>query len=335
MERNVGIDLDSVGRTVGPFRYEYGFRDVALYALTVGADGHDLDYTVHSPARKVLPTFAVVPTVEPIFAALHAMRADTVNMVHLAHRTELLAPLPGSGLARTTATIHALLDMVMGALAIVDTETAIAGVPCSRTRWHILLRGAGGFGGPRPGPLLRTRPAEGQSPDFELDIPTRPEQALLYRLLGDMNPVHADPRVAESAGFARPILHGLCTYGIAARAALRAVANDEPRRFHAFEVRFAKPVVPGDTLRVRGFRLSEGRSAPSGARAETGGAPSGARAETGGAPSGARAETGGAPSGARAETGGAAPEREKLAITVTVLETGVEVISNGLLELTP
>jgi acyl dehydratase len=253
----MSLDLESVGCELGPFVQPYGFRDVALYALAVGAGPADLDYLLETPPPKVPPCFGVVPAVAPVFAALDRMRADTVQMLHLEHRTEQLAPLPASGTMHTRARISAIWDMLMGALAIVETETAVDALPCSRTRWQILLRGAGRFGGQRPPAGLRTRPPDGQAPDFELAVDTRPEQALLYRLLGDLNLVHARPDVAQQAGFERPILHGLCTYGIAARVALRALAGDEPRRFRAFDARFAKVVLPGDTLLVRGYKLSE------------------------------------------------------------------------------
>jgi acyl dehydratase len=253
----MGIDLGSVGAELGPFERRYAFRDLALYALALGAGPDDLDYVVESPAPKLLPTFGVVPAVEPVFAALRRMGADTVQMLHLEHRTEQLAPLPPGGVLRTHARIARIWDALMGALAVVETETAVDGSPCCRTRWQILLRGAGRFGGERPPPGLRTRPPEGAPPAFELELATRPEQALLYRLLGDLNPVHARPEVARQAGFGRPILHGLCTYGIAARLALRALARDEPQRFRAFEARFAKVVLPGDTLIVRGYPLAQ------------------------------------------------------------------------------
>jgi acyl dehydratase len=119
------------------------------------------------------------------------------------------------------------------------------------------LRGEGGFGGERPPQGLRTKPPKDQAPLFETAIATSESQALLYRLTGDINPIHANPEVARMAGFDRPILHGLCTYGIGARAALKALAGDDPARFRAFEARFAKPVMPGDTLIVRGYQLAE------------------------------------------------------------------------------
>jgi acyl dehydratase len=253
----VRLELSRVGNELGPFWYEYGFRDVALYALAVGAGADDLAYLADDPVRKVLPCFAVVPTVEPVFAALAMLGAERSQMVQLTHRTEQLTAPPPSGIVQTRLRIRAVQDMVIGALVTLDTESTIDGRVQSRTRWQVLLRGAGRFGGERPGPGLGTRPPEGRPADFELDVSTHPTQALLYRLLGDMNPIHAAPDAAQRAGFERPILHGLCTYGIAARVALKAIAGDDPNRFRSFDARFAKVAFPGDTLRVRGYRLNE------------------------------------------------------------------------------
>ncbi len=255
------IDFSSVGQRVGPLEQRYGWRDAALYALALGAGEHDLAYLLDQPAMKVLPTYGVLPAFEPVFDAMRRTGADLVQLLHTAQRTELIRPLPAQGTLRTSALVRGLWDMKVGALAVVDTETEVNGELACRTSWQLLLRGAGGFGGERPPQGLRTKPPKEQAPDFEITVPTRRDQALLYRLTGDINPIHANPEVAKQAGFDRPILHGLCTYGIAARIALKAIAGDEPGRFKAFEVRFAKVVMPGDTLIVRGYKLEPGRAA--------------------------------------------------------------------------
>jgi acyl dehydratase len=180
-----------------------------------------------------------------------------VQLLHTSQRTELVKPWPAQGTMQTYATIRGIWDMKVGALLIVDTETSVNGELTTRTSWQLLLRGAGGFGGERPPGGLRTRPPKGQQPDFEAEVPTLRSQALLYRLTGDVNPIHSHPEVAKQAGFDRPILHGLCTYGIGARLALKHLAGDQPARFKAFEAKFSKVVMPGDTLIVRGYRLEE------------------------------------------------------------------------------
>lgn len=255
------IDFSSVGQRVGPLEQRYGWRDAVLYALALGAGDTDLAYVVDQPAPKVLPTYGVLPAFEPVFDAMRRTGADLVQLLHTAQRTELIRPLPAQGILRTTAIVRGIWDMKVGALAVVDTESEVDGELACRTSWQLLLRGAGGFGGERPPQGLRTKPPKDAAPDFEIEVPTSRSQALLYRLTGDINPIHADPAVAKQAGFERPILHGLCTYGIAARVALKALAGDEPARFKAFDARFAKVVMPGDTLIVRGYRLAPGQAA--------------------------------------------------------------------------
>jgi len=255
------IEWSSVGQRVGPLEQRYGWRDVALYALALGAGEHDLDYVLDRPPPRVLPTYGVIPAFEPVFDAIRGTGADLVQLLHTAQRTEQIRPLPAEGTLRTSAVVRGIWDMKIGALAIVDTETAVDGELACRTSWQLLLRGEGGFGGERPPQGLRAKPPKDGTPDFEVEVATQRNQALLYRLTGDVNPIHSHPEVAKQAGFERPILHGLCTYGIASRVALSALAGGAAARFKAFESRFAKPVMPGDTLVVRGYVLSPGQAA--------------------------------------------------------------------------
>ncbi len=253
----MAIDLSCVGHRVGPITTTYDWRDAALYALALGAGENDLKYVLDNPPPQVLPTFGVLPTLEPMFAAAKRTGANLVQLLHAAQRVELVKPFPAQGELQTSATIRGVWDMKIGALAIVDTETLVNGELGARTSWQLLLRGEGGFGGERPPGGLRTRAPKGKAPDFEAEVPTSRDQALLYRLTGDVNPIHSHPEVAKQAGFSRPILHGLCTYGIGARMALKHLAGDEPARFKAFEAKFSKVVMPGDTLIVRGYKLEE------------------------------------------------------------------------------
>lgn len=250
------VDLASIGASAeGTQRYDW--RDTALYALALGAGTDDLRYLLEKAGPLVLPTFGVLPAFAPMFDVMQRTGGDLVQLLHTSQRTELLAPFPPAGEMRTRATLRGLWDMKIGAMALVDTETEVDGVACCRTTWELLLRGEGGFGGERPPARLRTRAPKDVEPLFEEKVSTRPEQALLYRLTGDVNPIHSDPEVAQQAGFERPILHGLCTYGIAARIALRRLAGDDPSRFLSLEARFAKVVMPGDTLVVKAFALAE------------------------------------------------------------------------------
>jgi acyl dehydratase len=249
----MAIDSSLVGLRNDPITTNYDWRDVALYALAVGAGENDLEYLLEPP--KVLPTFGVLSTFRPILETGARAGATLPEMLHTAQRIELVKPFPAQGQIQSSATLRGIWDMKVGALMIFDTETLVNGELACRTTWQLLLRGQGGFGGERPPQSLRTRPPKGKAPDFEVEVPTSRSQALLYRLTGDVNPIHSHPEIAKQMGFERPILHGLCTYGIGARVALKELAGDDPARFKAFEAKFSKVVMPGDTLIVRGYVL--------------------------------------------------------------------------------
>jgi acyl dehydratase len=251
----MAIDFKCVGQSVAPVAKRYDWRDVALYALALGAGESDLQYVLDQPAPKVLPTYGVIPAIAPMFEAASKTGANLVQLLHTSQRTELVRPWPAEGEMRTQASVRGIWDMKVGALLIVDTTTEVNGELAAKTVWQLLLRGEGGFGGERPPGGLRTRAPKDKAPDFEAEVPTARNQALLYRLTGDVNPIHSHPEVAKQAGFDRPILHGLCTYGIAGRMALKHLAGDEPARFKALETKFSKVVMPGDTLIVRGYKL--------------------------------------------------------------------------------
>jgi acyl dehydratase len=253
----MSVDLSSVGKKVDPVVQPYNWRDVALYALSVGAGVDDLDYQLEDPPPKVLPTYGVVPAFPPVCKALELTGGNRVTLLHTAQKTELLKPFPAEGEMQTTAEIAGIWDMKVGALVAIDTETRVDGDPVVKTCWKLLIRGEGGFRGERPPKLLMTKPPRDAVPVFSVELPTTRNQALLYRLNGDTNPIHAKPEVAEQAGFDRPILHGLCSYGAAARVALKELAGDDPGRFKAFEARFATVVMPGDTLVVEGWPLPD------------------------------------------------------------------------------
>lgn len=250
----MALDFGSVGAKAQRTR-SYDWRDAALYALSLGAGTDDLPFVLDDPPPRVLPTFGVLPAFDPAFDVMRKTGGDLLQLLHTAQRTELVSPFPSSGELQTTAELRGLWDMKIGAMALVDTESYVDGALRSRTTWELLLRGEGGFQGERPPRRPRTRVAADAVPLFEVDVPTSRDQALLYRLNGDINPIHSHPEVAKLAGFERPILHGLCSYGIGARIALGQLMDDDPSRFKSFDARFNKPVTPGDTLTVRGYAL--------------------------------------------------------------------------------
>jgi acyl dehydratase len=175
---------------------------------------------------------------------------DPAALVHAEQSFTLHRPLPTAGTSRSVSRVSGIYDK--GGAALVVTEStavdAATGEPLVTTRGSVFIRGEGGFGGDR-GPGQDWAMPSGV-PDEQVTYQTRPDQALLYRLTGDRNPLHSDPKFAARGGFARPILHGMCTYGYTGRALLHAVCGSDPARFGSMEGRFTRPVIPGDELTI-------------------------------------------------------------------------------------
>jgi acyl dehydratase len=241
------IDLSAVGKKLGAVTHTYTERDVILYALGVGAGPDELQFT-YERDLKVLPTFAVIPAFPAMMNLGGAMDVNPAMVLHGEQRIALEGPIPTSGTITTTPTIKAVYDKVKGAVVVVETESVDAkGRLLFRNTSSIFVRGEGGFGGDRGPSGARNLPPD-RKPDAQVSMRTLPQQALLYRLSGDMNPLHADPEFAKMGGFDRPILHGLCTFGHAGRAVLRTFCGNDPARMKSFEVRFSGVVFPGETI---------------------------------------------------------------------------------------
>jgi acyl dehydratase len=260
----MGLNLDAVGMTSEPSERSWDHRDALLYALGVGAGaldptGFELEFTTENTAgldQKVLPTFAT------IVGQGGRPMADLgdIDMTKLVHGEQVIilhGEIPVSGTVRITTTVAGMYDKGSAGLVVLESESvdATTGAPAFTTRTGLFIREAGGFGGPR-GPEgdeeseLAGQPVPSREPDEVVSYATRSDQALLYRLSGDRNPLHSDPAFAKRAGFDRPILHGLCTYGFTGRALLHAVCGSDPARFGAMRARFSRPTLPGDTLSI-------------------------------------------------------------------------------------
>jgi acyl dehydratase len=258
------LDHSFIDKPTAPKTHAYTWKDVVLYALGIGAKVDELDYLFEARGPKVYPSFAVVPSFAPIFELLAATGADLSMVVHGAQRVRLHAAIPPEGKFHTTAKLRGIYDMRKLASIIVDTETkGDNGGLLFETSWSILVRGAGGFGGePPPKDSSGVSVPKDRAADFRIEEATTKEQALLYRLSGDLNPLHADPVFASNVGFAQgPILHGLCTYGYMVRHVAKGACNGDASRITAFEGQFRKPVWPGETLITEGWNVGPGQVA--------------------------------------------------------------------------
>jgi len=255
----MALDLSAIGKELPPTTFEYNDRDVILYALGIGATTDDLDF-VYEKNLKVFPTFAVIPAFPALGGMGRVLEFNPAMLLHGEQRIELKAPIPARGKVTTQAKIRAIYDKGSGALVVVDSETKDEnGTPLFANSMGAFIRGEGGFGGDRgPSASKQNVPPE-RSPDHTIEYATSTDQATLYRLSGDRNPLHIDPDFAKMAGFDKPILHGLCTFGHVGRAVLYACAGGDPARVKDFEVRFSGVVYPGETIVTYIWEESTGR----------------------------------------------------------------------------
>lgn len=248
--------------------HRYGAKDTILYALSVGLGADPLDRDqlrfVYEDGLKALPTMAVVLAYPGFWAKDPGTGIDWKHVLHGEQGLVLHKPLPATGAVIGRTVIEEIVDKgpQKGALLysrrdIRDKETDELLVSLASTTF---CRADGGFGGP-PGPTRAAHPVPERAPDLVCDLPTLPHAALLYRLNGDFNPLHVDPDVAGAAGFSRPILHGLCTFGVAGHALLRTLCAYDPARLKRMDVRFSSPVFPGETVRTEIWREGMGRAA--------------------------------------------------------------------------
>lgn len=252
------IDPDvALGAVVAEETFSWNASDVALYNLAVGAGSDPLDTAglgyVDDKQPKVLPTFATVAAhfheTDPPKVSKPGIEIDLGSVVHGSQEVRVHKPIPATGTATTTTKIVELQDKGSAAVIIEESSTVDeAGDPLWTARSAIFAKGEGGFGGDR-GTSDKVAFPE-RDPDHVIDEKTLPQQALLYRLCGDRNPLHSDPSFAEKAGFPRPILHGLGTYGIVLRTVVDTLLGGDVNRVAGYSAKFAGVVFPGETLRI-------------------------------------------------------------------------------------
>ncbi|GBE65805.1 3-hydroxyacyl-thioester dehydratase HtdY [Mycobacterium sp. MFM001] len=262
----MAIDPKAVGATTEPMLFEWTDRDTLLYALGVGAGTADLSFTTensHGITQQVLPTYAVICC--PAFGA--AAKIGTFNWAMLLHGSQgirLHTPLPPAGKLSVVTEVADIQDKGEGKNAIVvlrgrgtdpDSGTLVA-----ETLTTLVIRGEGGFGG-EPGQRPAAPEIPDREPDARIPLPTREDQPLIYRLSGDRNPLHSDPWFArELAGFPKPIMHGLCTYGVSGRALVAELGKGDAAAITSISARFTKPVFPGETLTTLIWRTEPGKA---------------------------------------------------------------------------
>jgi acyl dehydratase len=251
----MALDHSLVGVPSEPHVRSWDSKDALLYAVGVGAGLGDplqeLEFTTENSEgieQQVLPTYAVLIAQAPMTRSLGDF--DRAMLVHAEQYFELHRPLPVAGTVRTTSTVTGIYDKGSGALVVTENVAvdAATGEPLVTSRSGAFIRGQGGFGGPRSNDPPWSLPD--RAPDHQVVRETRPEQALVYRLSGDRNPLHVDPKFAARGGFSQPILHGLCTYGVTGRALLRVLCDGDPARFRSMSGRFTRPVLPGEPLTI-------------------------------------------------------------------------------------
>ncbi len=258
----MSLDLSSIGFKTEPHVFTYDWQTAVLYALGIGAKRAEIDYLYEGRGPKVFPTFGVIPAYGPVSELFAKTRCDMTRLVHGAQTLRVHRPLPPAGTLHSVGIIRGIYDMKKLAQVILETKTTLNGEPVFDTEWQLLVKDAGNFGGERPPKSDAPKIPEGASPLFDHTEQTSPEQALLYRLSGDLNPLHADPDFAKVVGFEQgPILHGLCTYGHVARAVITHACGGDASRLKGLVAQFRKPVWPGESLRTVGYDLGDGRIA--------------------------------------------------------------------------
>jgi acyl dehydratase len=262
------IDYDRLKRMkIEPLRQSYTRRDTMLYALGLGVaandpvDAGELKY-VYEKSLVGLPTQAVTLAAGSMLLAQPEFGINYKMLLHAEQSLLLHKPLPVEGTVTSEISIDEIYDKGAAKGAIMHMTRklfdAASGDLLVTLGSVAFLRGDGGFGGKSEGaPKPRAVPAE-RAADLRVALSSTLSQALVYRLSGDYNPLHSDPEIAAAAGFKRPILHGLCHYGMAGRALIKALCGDEPSRLRRLDVRFTSPVYPGEPLHVEIWNIGQG-----------------------------------------------------------------------------
>jgi acyl dehydratase len=255
------ISSDLVGLTFEPVPFTWSAKDTILYAVGVGAKPEgELEFVFEGKGPRVLPTYAVIPGMFSMGGLVSNVEVNLAMLLHGEQSITLHREIPPEGKVTITGRVAEVWDKgkaaVIGCEGIVEDDRGLL----FTTKATLFIRGAGGFGGERgPSSADLNKPPE-RPADAVIEDVTRPEQGAIYRLSGDPNPIHIDPDFAKMAGFERPFVHGLCTYGFAGRAILKALCGGDPSRFLHFEARFADQVYFGDSIITKMWELGGGEA---------------------------------------------------------------------------
>ncbi len=256
----MALNLDAVGKKIGPISKEYTWKDAVLYALGVGAGFSDLEYC-YEKDLKVVPSFAITTLYETMPQALSLTNVNLAGILHGEQELVFHNPIPPNGTMTIEGTISNVYDKgeKKGALVIAESEANhSSGIKLFTARSTIFSRLDGGFGGENP--PAETIEFPDRDPDFSVDASPSENQPLIYRLSGDVFQLHVDPEFAKMAGFEKPIMHGLCTHGYACRALIQALIPGQPEQARRMACRFTKPLYPGMPLKTLIWKTEEGKA---------------------------------------------------------------------------
>ncbi|MBI3784323.1 MAG: MaoC family dehydratase N-terminal domain-containing protein [Deltaproteobacteria bacterium] len=255
------ISKDLVGLTFEPVSFSWSAKDVMLYAVGVGAKPEgELEFVFEGKGPKVLPTYAVIPGMFSMGGLISNVDINLAMLLHGEQSITLHREIPPEDKVKITGRVAEVWDKgkaaVIGCEGIVEDDKGLL----LTAKATLFIRGAGGFGGERgPSTADLNKPPE-RKPDVVIEDVTRPEQGAIYRLSGDPNPIHIDPDFARMAGFEKPFVHGLCTYGFAGRAIIKGLCVGDVTRFRHFEARFADQVYFGDTIVTKMWKVADGEA---------------------------------------------------------------------------
>lgn len=254
------INLSLIGEKLKEVEHPYLWKDAVLYHLGIGAKAAELKYVYEGVQGgiKVIPTFSVIPSLEAMAQIIGKLGANPMMLLHGEQGIFMKKPIPPRGTFKTTPQVTAVWDKGKGALVVIETKTTDEnGEHLFDNYISLFCRGEGNFGGERGPEQPSYDPPEGKDPDFTDSYATSVDQTALYRLSGDLNPLHIDPNFAKIGGFDRPILHGLCTYGVVCKALVKGLCDDDVSKVKEYKARFSRPVMPGETITTKAWKLED------------------------------------------------------------------------------